>query len=196
MMETPHANGASAAAPDLCLSTTRLVLTPLTLADAPSLFAYRSDPGVSRFQFFEPGSEADARDFIQEAVETGWCQLGIRIEGGSLLVGDVGFRICGDPPSEAELGVSLAPGYQGRGLAAEAVGAVLDHLFTQGGVHRVFASVDPCNGASLALFARLGMRQEAHFRQSLWFKGEWADDVVLAMLDTDPRVRGGPAVLA
>ena len=29
---------------------------------------------------------------------------------------------------------------------------------------------------------RLGMRQEAHFKESLWFKGEWADDVVFAIL--------------
>jgi RimJ/RimL family protein N-acetyltransferase len=34
----------------------------------------------------------------------------------------------------------------------------------------------------MALLQAVGMRQEAHFRESLWFHGEWADDVVFAML--------------
>ena len=29
---------------------------------------------------------------------------------------------------------------------------------------------------------RVGLRREAHFRESLWFKGEWVDDVIYAML--------------
>jgi RimJ/RimL family protein N-acetyltransferase len=32
------------------------------------------------------------------------------------------------------------------------------------------------------LFASVGMRKEGHFRESLWFKGEWVDDVLYAML--------------
>lgn len=53
--------------------------------------------------------------------------------------------------------------------------------------HRVFASVDPRNTRSLALLERVGMRQEAHFRESLWFKGEWVDDVVFAILAAEWR---------
>lgn len=49
--------------PGPSLTTARLVLTPLSLEDAPQLFAYRSLPEVSRFQFFEPRSLGDARVF-------------------------------------------------------------------------------------------------------------------------------------
>jgi RimJ/RimL family protein N-acetyltransferase len=31
------------------------------------------------------------------------------------------------------------------------------------------------------------MRQEAHFVRSLWFKGEWVDDMIFAMLASDWR---------
>jgi RimJ/RimL family protein N-acetyltransferase len=166
---------------------TRLVLSPLTPEDAPSLFAYRSHPDVSRYQFFEPRSLDDACAFIANAAESGWCQLGIRIDGGATLAGDVGFRLHSDPPLQAEIGVTLAPQHRGRGLATEAVRAVLDHLFGELGIHRAFASIDPRNAASLALFARLGWRQETHSLQSVWFKGEWADDVVFALLDSEWR---------
>jgi RimJ/RimL family protein N-acetyltransferase len=46
----------------------------------------------------------------------------------------------------------------------------------------VFASVDPRNVSSMRLLERVGMRKEAHFVQSLWFKDEWVDDVIFAML--------------
>jgi RimJ/RimL family protein N-acetyltransferase len=29
---------------------------------------------------------------------------------------------------------------------------------------------------------RLAFRQQAHMIESLWFKGQWVDDVILAML--------------
>lgn len=165
----------------------RIVLAPLTLDDAPRLFEYRSDPAVRRFQYFEPASVEDAEAFIREVQsgESGWHQLGIREQGSPLLAGDVGFRLVGDERLQAEIGVTLAPDHQGRGLATEAVAALLDHLFGELGVHRVFASVDPRNTASVALFGRLGMRQEAHFLQSVRFKGEWADDVVFGLLRTE-----------
>jgi RimJ/RimL family protein N-acetyltransferase len=34
------------------------------------------------------------------------------------------------------------------------------------------------------------MRQEAHFRESLLFRGEWVDDVVFALLAREWRDRG------
>ena len=38
---------------------------------------------------------------------------------------------------------------------------------------------------SVALLERVGMRKEAHFRKSIWFKGEWADDMVFAILASE-----------
>ena len=48
--------------------------------------------------------------------------------------------------------------------------------------HRVRAVLDPRNTPSAALCRRLGMRQEAHFVEDLWFKGEWGDTAVYAIL--------------
>ena len=165
----------------------QLVLTPLTLDDAPRLFEYRSDPAVRRFQCFEPESVEDACAFIRATMSgaAGWRQFGIRMQGSPLLVGDVGFRFIDDERPQAEVGVTIAPEQQGRGLAKQVMTVLLGHLFAELDVHRAFASVDPRNTASVALFRRLGMRQEGHFRQSLWFKGEWADDIVFALLKTE-----------
>jgi RimJ/RimL family protein N-acetyltransferase len=173
--------------------TPRLVLSPLTPEDAPALLAYRADPVVARFQLFEPRTLDDALAFIAAAsvADALWRSLGVRLRKSGKLAGDVGFRLVPEDASTAEIGVTIAPGHQRQGLAAEAVAALLGMLFEDLRVHRVYASVDPRNEASLRLFERIGMRREAHFRESLWFKGEWADDVVFAMLRREWEDRRG-----
>ena len=81
--------------------------------------------------------------------------------------------------------MTLAPEFQRQGYAAEAFRALLSYLFGTMGKHRVFGSVDPANTASIALVRRVGMRQEAHLVKSLWFRGDWVDDVIFALLEEE-----------
>ena len=183
----PHASR------DPGIRTERLVLSRLVAADAPAVFAYRSAPAVSHYQNFAPESAAQVEAFIARAADVAfdtpgaWFQFAIREREGGPAVGDVGVHVRGDDPRQAEIGITLDPAVQGRGYAAEAMAGVIGHLFGPGGKHRVFASVDPRNGPSVRLLERLGLRREAHFRQSLWFRGGWADDVVYAMLAAEWR---------
>ena len=52
-------------------------------------------------------------------------------------------------------------------------------------VHRVIADTDAENVASWKTLERLGFRREAHFVESLWFKGNWASEYHYAMLDRE-----------
>jgi len=65
-----------------------------------------------------------------------------------------------------EIGYFLTREAQGRGIAQEAVSALIDQLFTEG-QRRVFADTDPQNRGSIALLERLGFRLEGRLR------GEW-----------------------
>ncbi len=67
-----------------------------------------------------------------------------------------------------EIGITLAPAAQGRGLATEAVIALVDAVFAAGR-RKVVAYVDVRNERSLALFDRLGFRREGLLHHS--FKG-------------------------
>jgi RimJ/RimL family protein N-acetyltransferase len=175
--------------------TERLILRALRSDDAEPMFAYRSLPDVHRYQCWEPGSVEEVRSFIAGleslpfATPGTWYQLGVRLRETEELVGDVGIRFPADEDRQVEIGFTIAPDRQGRGLGTEVVTALLDHAFGPLGMHRVFASVDPRNEPSLALLAKIGMRREAHFRESLWFKGAWADDVVFALLESEWRAR-------
>ncbi|MBB6243804.1 GNAT family protein [Rhodanobacter sp. MP1X3] len=173
------------------LTTTRLRLDGLRREDAEVLFRYRADPEVSRYQGWRPAFVDDARRFIEAchavAPDTPgtWFQRAIRWSRTDELIGDVGLHFVADAEAAVELGISLSPSYQKRGIATEALNAVLGFVFDSLHKHRVFGSVDPRNHASIKLLEGVGMRKEAHFRESLRMDGEWADDVIYAMLDRE-----------
>lgn len=162
--------------------------------DAPALFDYRSNPEVSRYQSWMPGSVDDVHAFIVRNASTpfdredSWKQLAIRWAATDELIGDLGVHFLPEG-HQVEIGVTIAPPHQRRGYGTRAVTVLLDHLFTVLNKHRVYASVDPRNYPSLALLARVGMRQEAHFRQSLFWKGQWVDDAVFAILRSEWKGR-------
>jgi RimJ/RimL family protein N-acetyltransferase len=168
--------------------TERLAIGRLDASDAEVLFRYRSDPEVGRYQAWEPKSVGEVQAFIldQATVELAtpgrWTQLGLYDRESGRLCGDLGVHVLERDPRQVEIGITLARECQGRGLATEALRAILEYLFVTLGKHRVIASADPRNGPCLALLERLGMRREAHHVESLWFKGQWADDLVFAML--------------
>jgi RimJ/RimL family protein N-acetyltransferase len=56
-----------------------------------------------------------------------------------------------------EIGFTLAPEMQGRGLAAEACRAAIEFVFASTGVAAVKAVVDGRNAPAIALVKRLGM---------------------------------------
>jgi aminoglycoside 6'-N-acetyltransferase len=169
------------------ISTPRVVLRPLRDADAERMHAYRADPEVARYQSWETQSLDEVRAFIAEhgeldCDEPGWYQLAIAERATDHLLGDIGVHILESDVRQVELGFTLAPAAQGHGYGAEAVRAMLGHLFTERDKHRVIASTDPRNARSIALLRRVGFRLEAHHRDSMWFKGGWADDMIFALL--------------
>ncbi|QOD43290.1 GNAT family N-acetyltransferase [Clavibacter zhangzhiyongii] len=64
-------------------------------------------------------------------------------------------------PTRSEVGVTLARSSQGRGIASEALRAVLDLVFDQERAHRVVAACDSRNDAVAQLLTRLGFRRES-----------------------------------
>jgi RimJ/RimL family protein N-acetyltransferase len=169
------------------LSTPRLRLRPLTRADAPALAQLRDDPEVARHQSWQRYNEADALLLIDAVADTNpgtpgqWFQWAIERRSDAMMIGDCGLKTC-DDPRLGEIGYTLGRAHQGQGHASEAVRALLDHAFTALKMHRVSASIDADNHASIALCERLGMRREAHHRRSVWFKGSWVDDIIYAVL--------------
>lgn len=80
----------------------------------------------------------------------------------------------------------------GRGLMTEAVRQTLAHAFTEIGLHRVEANIQPENLRSIALVRRLGFRLEGFSPRYLRIGGQWRDHERWALLCDDPRPGGMP----
>lgn len=84
-----------------------------------------------------------------------------------------------------ELGCCLAPAARGRGIATEALVALMDWALTDLGLGRVQAFIAEENVAALALAERAGFRREGVLR-SYWEQGDGRlDVVVLARVSED-----------
>lgn len=170
------------------LTSARLLLRRLHRDDAEALCAYRSLPGVARYQSWDSFGPDDAIRLIesQSAAEPGipgtWFQLAIVEAATGCVIGDCGVHCRKEDARQIEIGITLSPHHQGRRFATEALECLLAYLFGNLPTHRVSASTDVLNDPAAALFRRLGFRQEAHLVESLWFKGQWGSEYVFAML--------------
>jgi RimJ/RimL family protein N-acetyltransferase len=150
---------------------------------------------VARFQSWESFGPADADLLLASqaglAPDTPgtWLQLALEPREHGEIVGDCGVHFRSDDRRQVELGITLAPAHQGRGLAQEALECVLRYVFGALGKHRASAVIDTDNQAAAALFRRLGFRQEAHFVEHVWFKGAWGTEDLFALLRRDWQAR-------
>lgn len=170
--------------------TERTIIRRLRDDDLDALVAYRSLPEVAWMQMWDSYDHDKGRKMIEgmkdvEPFTPGDSfQFGVELKATGELIGDLYFKL-DEAGKQAEIGYTFDPQFQGQGLATEAVRALVDFAFKEKGLHRIYGVTDPRNTPSIQLMTRLGMRQEAHFRKSLWFKGEWADDVVFAVLEDE-----------
>jgi RimJ/RimL family protein N-acetyltransferase len=185
------------------IETDRLRLRALAPDDAPALAAYRSDPAVARDQSWSvPYSVESARRLIADVGKHAgptvdeWYQIGIEaLPAGALgsdgLLGDVAVHL-EDGGRQAEIGYTIGRPHQRRGVGSEAIAALLDHLFHDLAVHRVFAYCLARNVASARLLERLGFRLEGRGRKADWCDGEWLDDCEYALLGEEWHGRPSP----
>jgi aminoglycoside 6'-N-acetyltransferase len=176
------------------LQTERVIIRRFQPSDVNTFAAYRSDPDVARYQSWSaPLEDGAAQRLVALFAEgdpdaPGWFQYALEASAEGVLIGDIAVNLH-DNGMQAEIGFTLAPQWQGRGLAYEAISRMLGHLFGDRGLHRVSAECDARNARSANLLERLGFTREGHRREHTWIKGEWTDDLLFGLLAKDWRAR-------
>lgn len=176
---------------DLPLSTERLVLRRAVREDAAATFGWRGDPDVAQWLPSCPPTLADWEErfcseesldvtlliCLPDGTSIGDLMLRVRDAWAQREAGDAGVQ------AEAIIGYSMHPSYSGRGLATEAVTALLELCFIGLGLHRVVAEAFALNEPSWRLMERLGMRREGHaVKDSLHRSLGWLDNLTYAIL--------------
>ena len=179
------AKGLFMSLPRIELRTHRLLLRPWRLSDVDDAVAYGSDPAWGRYLWNTPSpyTYEDASQFVTMASNDSWeTQALFAIELEGRVVGGVRLYLTDVQGGIAGMGFNLARSRWGHGYATEAAGAVLAYAFEQGGLHRVYATADSRNLASIRVQEKLGMSREGMLRHHHLHSGEYADEVVYGIL--------------
>ncbi len=174
------------------LKTDRLILRPLRMRDAQDLYAYASDPAVSRHVLWDTHhSLSDSRQFLRSAIRQYRKGLpgsfAITLKESGRMIGTIGFMWVNVDHKSAEVGYSLHRDYWNQGLMTEALKAVIAFGFDELHLNRIEAQHETDNPASGRVMIHAGMRKEGVLRQRLMNKGRYVDVALYAILRADPR---------
>ncbi len=175
---------------DWPVATGTLRLRRATPDDADAVWRYWRLPEVNQYL---PRASTDPEEFRAFFTEPSRLARAVVVELHGQVVADLMLRI-GDAwaPLEvaehakgvqAELGWAADPAITGRGLATEAVQALVAVCFGPLGLRRVVASAFTVNTRSVRMMERLGMRREtAAIKAELNRSLEWVDSYTYALL--------------
>jgi [ribosomal protein S5]-alanine N-acetyltransferase len=164
---------------DLPMRTARLEMRDFRPDDSDAVFAYASDPEVTRHMFYEPRDEAETREYLRrmlaiqaEQPRRAWEVAIIRRADGRL-IGACDLTLEGD--AEGDLGYILARQVWGQGFATEAAAALVREGFTTLGLRRIFATCEIGNLGSMRVLEKAGLRHARILQRCKEAKGRWWD---------------------
>ena len=183
------------------LTGSSFTLRELRSTDAASLLAMLSAAEVARFISPPPTTIDGYERFIawtQREREAGNSAcFGIVPQGMTTAVGIFQIHQTEAGFATAEWGFALGSAYWGNGFFAEGANLVLDFAFDVLGVHRLEARAAVQNARGNGALRKLGAVQEGILRRSFLRNGEYLDQVLWAIIDSDrrhTRAYDGPSI--
>lgn len=143
------------------IRTERLRLTPVTVQNAGTLWNVLQQPDLRSYQELPNVGAAAFTDMVSKRPKvlrpgaSGRFEWLIYVSRVRKPVGWVSLRVAERDMETGEIGYSIVRDFRGRGIATEAVRALLDEAFTQGGLVRINAYCLPENMPSRRLLERL-----------------------------------------
>lgn len=142
------------------LETERLVLRVLQPCDANNIFALRSNDEINQYINRKKAETIDdALKFIeritQNIARNETLLWAIELKKDKSFAGSALLWNIKKEKNEIEVGYELLPAFQGKGIASEAIKAVIDFAFNALEAETIVAVVDKRNTASLKLLQHL-----------------------------------------
>jgi len=176
---------------DQLVLTGQLVrLEPLTLAVLEDYVAALAEPEVRRLTgapatFDRPKIEAWLATRGEHHDRADWAVL--RAQDGAFL-GEAVLNQVDLENESANYRVWLAgPQVFGHGYGTEITQLVVDYALGTCGLHRVSLGVYDFNPRAQRVYEKCGFRLEGCLRHALRWEGQWHDELLMAILSSDPR---------
>jgi ribosomal-protein-alanine N-acetyltransferase len=164
---------------NLPIRTARLTLREFVKTDFDAVFAYSSDPRVTKYLFFGPRDQDSTADYLdgllasQEEVPRTRFELAVEEARSGRVIGACDLSVI--ERNVVDLGYMLGLADWGKGYATEIALALVDAAFYDLRAERIISTVDVNNQASMRVLEKIGMRWEAVFRKHRRAKNRWWD---------------------
>jgi RimJ/RimL family protein N-acetyltransferase len=173
------------------LTSGEVTLRELQLSDAPSLLAMLTTEEVARFISPPPTTVEGFERFIvwanAERQAGRYACFAVVPKGMTAAIGIFQVRQLEPGFGSAEWGFAIGSAFWGTGIFAAGAELVLDFSFETLGVHRLEARAAVRNGRGNGALRKLGATCEGVLRRSFLRNGEYLDQHLWSILDSDWR---------
>ena len=168
-----------------------VTLRELVHGDAPALLAMLSTEEVSRFISPPPTTVQGFERFItwthQQRAAGSYVCFAVVPDGMTTAIGLFQVRSLEPGFQTAEWGFALGSAFWGTGAFIEGARVVVDFAIDTIGVHRLEARAAVQNGRGNGALRKVGAVQEGVLRRSFLRNGQYLDQALWSILDTDWR---------
>jgi ribosomal-protein-alanine N-acetyltransferase len=172
-----------------CLSGSLVALRELRASDAPALFSALSSEQVAKFISPPPATVDGFGRFINWAIrqrQAGqYVCFAVVPHGSDTAIGIFQVRSLEPAFCTAEWGFAIASEFWGTGVFVDGAKRVVDFAFNVLGVHRLEARAALRNGRGNGALRKLGAVQEGVLRRSFMRNGEYLDQALWTILQTE-----------
>jgi aminoglycoside 6'-N-acetyltransferase len=163
----------------------------MQIEDVDDLLEYQSNPEIVRYIPWPPRTMEQVKEAAEKTINTGkfdlkedndYIVLVWELKSTRQVIGQSNMGLISKDNQCSNIGWVTHQGFQRQGYALEATNALLKYAFENFDLHRVIADIDTRVPESAALAEKLGMRREAEYKDGEFFKGEWCDMWLYAIL--------------
>jgi ribosomal-protein-alanine N-acetyltransferase len=173
------------------LAGSQVTLRELRASDAPSLFALLTTGEVARFISPPPNTVDGFERFIawteRQRAGGAYVCFAVTLKGFDTAIGIFQIRNLSTGFETAEWGFAIGSPFWGTGVFEQGAALTLQFAFDTLGVHRLEARAALRNGRGNGALQKLGAVQEAVLRKSFLRNGEYLDQALYTILDSDWR---------
>ena len=160
------------------INTQRILLREIEEKDLYNIYEYASDEDVARYMPWETHKSLDdTHNFIDTEIEkyktNTSLNYAIVLKENNKMIGTAGCFEYKDGDKFAQGGYVINKKYWGMGLVPEAMKAIIEYLFNEKDVHRVYAKHYVGNEKSGRVMQKLGMKFEGTMEDSVFVKGKY-----------------------
>lgn len=172
------------------IKTSRLILREVAMDDADDMYTYLSDHDVVKpmgLETFENVEDAaDEIKWYQSIYEKGTgIRWGITLKDEGKVIGSCGFLNRQPKHYRAEIGYELSKVHWGKGVASEALEAVVKYGFEHFQLERMEALIELTNVPSQKLVEKQGFQKEGLLRHYEFANGKFEDLYMYSILKED-----------